>query len=143
TVDNSTLNLQSNIAGWKGDLLGTLPIISESTALLASINKGTKLAKASTAVDFLGAIGVALATVSLATSVNTSLTAVIAAKHKFDKLKLSPVILVDLDLQKKATTDMSNASAAQVPADLKDLAATLVEPIFAAFDKAIDVFNPF
>jgi len=84
---------------------------------------------------------VAVATNTLAGSVNSSLSALIQAKPKFDKLLLSPVILINLGLQRKATTEMSRAIVEKVPAELQGVAEELVRPIDASFELAIDVFH--
>jgi hypothetical protein len=141
TVNKQTLELQQAVESWKGNFLGTLPIIKESTDILDSISKGTKAAKDSQPLDVLGAIGVAVATQTLAQSVNTSLTTLIAAKPKFDKLLLSPAILINLGLQKAATTKMSEAIIEKVPIELQPTAQELIKPIDAAFELAIQKFH--
>ena len=141
TVDGTTTKLGNAVAKWKGDLLGTLPIVAESTALLVQVGKGTKTAKDSAALDFAGTIDVATATNKLVVSVNTTMTALIGARKKFDKLLLTPVILIDLGLQRRATSEMSAAIIAKVPADLQALAKNLVAPIDASFALAIAAFR--
>jgi hypothetical protein len=142
-IDNATLHLQSTVASWNGKLFTALPIVIESTSLLDAIKKGTKTAKDSAPLEPLEAIDVAGATITLAGSVNSTLTTLISAKPKFDKLKLSPLILINLSLQRKATGQMSEAIIAKVPAELQELAKNLVEPIDDAFGKGIEEFHPF
>ncbi|KAK0627573.1 hydrophobic surface binding protein A-domain-containing protein [Immersiella caudata] len=141
TVNEQALELQQAVESWKGSFLGTLPIIKESTDILDSIHKGTKAAKGSPPLDVLGAIGVAVATQTLAQSVNTTLTTLIAAKPKFDKLLLSPAILINLSLQKAATTKMSEVIIEKVPVELQPTAQELIKPIDAAFEFAIQRFH--
>jgi len=141
SVNDQTLRLGQAVSAWKGNLIRTLPIIKASTGILESVAKGTKTAKQSEPLDFLGALGVAVATNTLAGSVNSSLSALIQAKPKFDKLLLSPVILINLDLQRKVTTEMSRAIVEKVPAELQGVAEELVRPIDASFELAIDVFH--
>ncbi|KAK1755461.1 hydrophobic surface binding protein A-domain-containing protein [Echria macrotheca] len=142
-VNGQTLQLQNAVTSWHGDLLGLLPITKQSTDVLLETNKGTRAAKKSAPLDALGALGVAEATVTLTQSVNSSLSPLIAAKPKFDRLKVSPLILVSLGLQKKATEDMSAAILDKVPADLRGVAEGLVAPIAASFELAVDAFHPF
>ena len=141
TVDDTTVKLGSAVAKWKGDILGTLPIVAESTALLVQVNKGTKTAKDSAALDFTGTIEVATATNKLVADVNATMTALIGAKKKFDKLLMSPLIFVNLGLQRKATAEMSAAIIAKVPADLQALAQNLVAPIDKSFELALAAFH--
>ncbi len=141
TVDGTTTKLGNAVAKWKGDLLGTLPIVAESTALLVQVGKGTKTAKDSAALDFAGTLDVATATNKLVVSVNTTMTALIGARKKFDKLLLTPVIYIDLGLQRRATSEMSAAIIAKVPADFQALAKNLVAPIDASFALAIAAFR--
>ncbi|KAK4235748.1 hydrophobic surface binding protein A-domain-containing protein [Achaetomium macrosporum] len=142
TVNNSTVQLGSSVTEWKGDLLGTLPIIADSTALLVDVKKGTKTAEESEPLDAAGAIEVATATNTLVASVNATLTALIDSKEKFDRLLLSPLIFGNLELQQKATSEMSDAIIKKVPVELQDLARNLVAPIDSGFEMAIDAFRP-
>ncbi|KAH8895837.1 hypothetical protein GQ53DRAFT_761588 [Thozetella sp. PMI_491] len=142
-INNITNTLQATVAAWDGNLFGTLPITIQSAELLAAINDGTKVAKASDVLDINGVLTVASATISLASSVNTTITTLIAAKPKFDKLLLSPVILINLELEKKATDDFSAAIIEKIPTDFQAIAQSLVDGIDASFDQGIDKFNPF
>ncbi|KAL2133075.1 hypothetical protein VTI74DRAFT_2979 [Chaetomium olivicolor] len=141
TVDETTIKLGNAVNKWKGDIFGTLPIVAESTTLLVQVKKGQKVAEESEPLDFYATLDVATATNKLVTSVNTTLSALIAKKHNFDKLLMSPLIFVNLELQKHATTDMSKAIIEKVPAQLQDLAKSLVKPIDDSFEKAIDAFH--
>ncbi len=82
-------------------------------------------------------------TITLASSVNSTITAIVAAKSKFDKLLLSPVILLNLELEKSATDDLSAAIIEKVPTELQAIAQTLVDGIDASFDQSIAAYNPF
>lgn len=141
TIDATTVKLGAAVNKWNGDLFGSLPIVSESTTLLVQTKKGTKAAEGSEALDFYGTLDVAKATNNLVKSVNATMTALIGAKPKFDKLKMSPIIFLTLEIQQGATTDMSNAIIAKVPVQLQDLAKDIVKPIDESFKKAIDVYN--
>ncbi|KAK3898905.1 putative antigenic cell wall protein [Staphylotrichum tortipilum] len=142
TVDAATTKLGTAVTSWRGDLLGTLPIIAESTALLIEVKKGTKTAKDSAPLDLPATLDVATATNKLVASVNTTLGALISSKKKFDKLLLSPIIYGNLGLQKYATEEMSKAIIAKVPSGLQDLAKGLVAPISKSFELALDTFHP-
>ena len=141
SADTATAKLGTVVTSWKGDILGALPIVTDSTALLITVKKGTKTATDSAALDFYGTLDVATATQHLTATVNSTLSALIGAKHKFDKLLMSPVIFVTLELQKKATADMSDAIIAKVPAQLQELAKDIVAPIGASFEVALDAFH--
>jgi len=142
-VDLSTLKLKNYIDTWTGNLLGALPIVAESTSLLANINRGEKAAKASEEVDIYGALAIAEITTKLQGSVNGTMRSLIDAKPKFKKLGQGPIILLNLKLQKSATEDMSAAIVEKVPDYLRELAAGLTEPILADFDLALDEFALF
>jgi hypothetical protein len=142
-INSITLELQSKVTSWKGDLLGTLPIIVSSTELLKDINNATKTAKASAALEPLDALTVALAINSLSGTVNQTLTAIVAKKPGFDKLLLSPVILLNLELEKDATDKFGAAVAEKVPENLQDAAAALQATIDGYFDTAIEAYKLF
>ncbi|KAK3339541.1 hydrophobic surface binding protein A-domain-containing protein [Neurospora tetraspora] len=143
TINLSTLKLKNYVDTWNGKLLTVIPIVSESTSLLANINRGTKTAEASEELDTLGALGVGQKTSTLATSVNQTITAIIASKPKFDKLLLSPTILLNLKLEKKATEEMSEAIVSKIPELFRDFAKSLTVPIFESFDEAIETYKLF
>lgn len=142
-INTVTLDLQSAVNKWKGDLLGTLPIIVKSTELLADINNGTKTAKASAPLEPLEAITVALAINTLSGSVNSTLTTIISKKPQFDKLLLSPVILLNLELEKSASDKLGAAIAEKVPENLKPGAAQLQATLDSYFDTAINAYKKF
>ncbi|KAJ9161737.1 hypothetical protein NKR19_g1980 [Coniochaeta hoffmannii] len=144
-INTVTLELQSKVAGWKGppDLLGTLPIIAVSTELLKDINNATKTAKASAPLDALEALTVAIAINNLSGSVNSTISTIIARKRDFDKLLLSPVILLNLELEKDATDRLGVALADKVPEELKGAAATLQATIDGYFDNGINAYKLF
>ncbi|KAK3318812.1 hydrophobic surface binding protein A-domain-containing protein [Apodospora peruviana] len=143
-VNKDTVTLGAHVGNWNGKPLGTLPIVADSTTLLADIKKGTKAAKATReTLTTTEALNVAASTMELATNVNTTLTNIIAAKRKFDKLALSPVILLNLKLQQQATAEMSEQIIAKVPTGLQAVAEILVKPIEEGFVKAIDVYDLF
>ncbi|KAI3538303.1 hypothetical protein CPAR01_09207 [Colletotrichum paranaense] len=133
--------LGDTVSSWDGGLFGTLPIIIDSTKLLIKINEATKVAEDSEPLSALEAIGVAQATQKLSSGVQTTLTAVVDAKPKFDKLLLSPVILLNLKSEQSATDKFSAAVIEKVPEALQAFAKTLIEPIDTAFNNAIDAYS--
>ena len=99
-ISNATLALQSAVTQWKGDFLGVIPIVVASTTLLEDINSGTNTAKSSANLTIAEVLGIAGPTQTLVTDVESSLGAVTAAKKKFAKLFLAPIIKIDLELEK-------------------------------------------
>jgi hypothetical protein len=144
-INTVTLELQSKVTGWKGppDLLGTLPIIVSSTELLKDINNATKTAKASDPLEPLEALTVAVAINNLSGSVNGTISAIVARKRDFDKLLLSPIILLNLELEKDATDRLGAAIADKVPEELKGAAAALQTTIDGYFDTGIKAYKLF
>jgi hypothetical protein len=142
-ITSTTNALDTAVSSWKGDLLGALPIVTKSTELLTDINNGTKTAKASSALSALEAITIAGAIQTLQKSVNATLTTIIASKHKFDHLLLSPVILLNLDLEKDASDRLGAAIKAKVPANLQTIAQGLQDTLDGYFDTAIDAYKLF
>lgn len=140
-VSSITSDLNTAVASWKGDLLGALPIVVKSTELLKDINNATKTAKASEPLVALEAIGVAQAVQALSAQVNTTLTTIIATKPKFDKLLLSPVILLNLDLEKDASDKLGAALKAKVPENLQGIAQSLQDTLDGYFDTAIAAYK--
>ncbi|KAK0113503.1 hypothetical protein ONS96_014366 [Cadophora gregata f. sp. sojae] len=119
-------------------------LLVNSVGVLKTINEGTKVAEASAQLTTLEAFGLAGKIQSLSSSVTSTLDTTVAAKKKFDKLLIvSPIVLLNLKQQKSATVEFGDAVTAKVPAELQEIAKNLQAPILAAFDKAIDAYNPF
>lgn len=128
-------------AGIKG-LGDVVPLLIESTELLIDIKKATKVAKASEPLNLDGVIAIVGPTQALVADVQSLLAAITNAKPKFDKLLIvSPVVLLNLKQQKKATEELNNAVISKVPADFQGLARDLVAPIYVAFDATIAEYS--
>lgn len=140
-IQNATSALSDTVGSWDGGLLGSLPIIVDSTSLLNTINKGTATAKQSANLSDVEGFTVGVDTIQLVTDVNSSLTTIIAAKSKFDKILLTPVVLLNLELEKSASADFSDAVISKLPATLVSAGETLSEEIAASFDQAIGVYS--
>ena len=144
TIQQDTTDLGNTVASWKGDLLGNVPILAKSATLLHAIKQGAKTAQASAALSDTEALSVATTTVALATAVNTTLTAIVAALPKFEKLLVvKPVVLLNLELQQDATDDLSSKIIAKVPQELQAIAQSLIDPIDQGFAYAIDQYRLF
>jgi hypothetical protein len=88
------------VTSWKGDLLGVFPVVAASTTLLGDINAGTSTAEKSANLTLAEVIDLLSPTNTLVADVQSALSAVTAAKGKFAKLLLAPVIKIDLELEK-------------------------------------------
>ncbi|KAK4089265.1 hypothetical protein Purlil1_6254 [Purpureocillium lilacinum] len=144
TIKADTVDLGNHAASFKGDIIGVIPIAVGSLHLLDDIKKGTKTADASQPLTTPEALDLAGATGDLATQVNKTLTAIIAAKPKFDKLLVvSPIILLNLEQQQKATKDFSAKVVSKVPTELQAIAQALIKPIDDGFAQAIDKYKLF
>lgn len=62
---------------------------------------------------------------------------VTAAKEKFAKLLIAPIIKIDLELEKSASDKFSAAVISKVPPALQATAASLTAPLDVAFDEVI------
>lgn len=141
TVNRTTTKLGSAVTSWHGTLLGTVPILAESTALLVQVKQGADAAEASAPLDVPGALAVATAAGALVNSVNATLAAIVDAKPRFERLLLAPLIAVDLGLQRRATAEMSEKVIAKVPEALRELARGLVKPIDESFGVAVEAYR--
>ena len=142
-IDSSTAALGQTVEQWKGNFIGTLPIIESSFSLLKDINTGAKDAEASAPLTLDEAFGVAEATIELSGTVNSTLQAVIDRKPEFDKLLLGPIILGNLKMQNSATEKFSSAIVEKVPEEAQAIAESLIADIEASFKRALDVYSLF
>lgn len=142
TISSDTTALNTTVASWNGNALTLLEITVQSAKLLAAINDGTKTANKAANLTLAQTLDVATATVNLATGVNQTITTIVSAKPKFDKLLVvDPVILLNLKLEQDASRDFSSAVVAKVPADLQAIAQGLTQGIDDSFSQGIAVYE--
>ena len=140
-ISSATADLNTTVASWSGDILGSLPIIAKSAVLLVNIKSGAHTAAKSDDLNATEAINVAVATQTLSTGVNQTLESIMAARPKFNKLLISPITLLNLDLQKDATQEFSDDVISKVPEELQSTAEALVKVIEDSFDQAIEYYK--
>lgn len=142
-ITAKTITLNDTVASWRGatDPLGTLPIILDSTSLLSAINDGTFAAQHSPNLTLSDVLSVAAAITPLVADVQSTLTTIVAAKPKFEKLLLTPVIWLNLVTEKDATDKFSAAVIAKVPTAQQALAQSIVAPVDTAFASAIAAYQ--
>lgn len=140
-IQNATNELSITVGNWDGDILGSLPIITQSTSLLVTINKGTKTAKESDTLSDIEALTVGLATITLVDDVQASLNAIVDAKPKFDNDLLTAVVLLNLEEEKSASSEFSSAVVSTLPDTFVETGEQLADQIAAAFDDAISTYS--
>lgn len=117
-------------------------VASFPTGILGVVDTVKLLADSVTLLTLSETISVAESTIALVADVESTLTTIIAAKPKFDALLLvSPVILLNLKLEKDATDKFSAAVISKVPTDLQAYAEIIVAPVDTAFDAAITAYE--
>lgn len=141
TLSASTADLNNTVAAWNGNLLGTLPIVIKSGELLSNTNKATKAAENSANLTLIEAVTIATSIQDLIEATDTTLTTLVEAKPKFDHLLLSAAILLNLVLEKHATSNFGAAIVSKVPPEVADLAEQIAAQADELFDKAIDVYD--
>ncbi|KAM0351143.1 hypothetical protein ACHAPU_002927 [Fusarium lateritium] len=141
SISNATLALNKTVALWPQTLVGALPITTKSTLLLTEIHKGTLVARKSEALSVEETLQIAKATSELSNDVELTIDTIIATKPKFDRLGVSPVILLNLNLQRALSADFSEAIIAKVPKNLQGNAKALVQGIDESFARAIKKYS--
>lgn len=140
-IQNATVSLGSTVSSWEGNLLGAVPIVADSTALLGTIHDGTRAVRASANLTDLEALTVGLAVLQLVTDVNATLAALVEAKPRFDRALLTGAVLVNLGLEKSASNEFSGALVPRLPTSFMSTGEALAGEIEASFDEAIDVYS--
>lgn len=140
-ISEKTITLNTTVASWDGKFLGTLPIVGQSTELLFTIHKGTKVAESSANLTFIEAVTIAGRTSDLGKVVISTLNTIQAAKPQFKKLALTPAILLNLIAERDATVKFGEAVISKVPEPLQPLAGGLLTPISEAFERAIEDYK--
>lgn len=142
TIGTATVKLNDTVTGYSGGLRGLVPITNDALFLLNDIKQGTKTAKASAMLDLDAALDIAGAIGILANDVDAVIDNFIRTKPKFDKLLVvTPIIKETLKTQRSATKDLSNAILAKTPAELAEVATTLIKQIDDKFAQGIKVYS--
>lgn len=141
TLSKSSAELNNTVAEWSGGLFDSLPIVTQSLGLLGDTKDAAAVAEESEPLTFEEATTLAVAMQSLTTDIKNTLTTLENAKPKFDKLLFSPIILIDLKLQKKETDNLSTAVVEKVPEALQEVAQGMVDEVSGLFDNAIDAYG--
>lgn len=138
-----TIELNSTVASYNGEILKLIKILSSSINLQKAIEEGTGIAEESAELEPLEAITIAGETQALAGAVQSSLDTIVAKKPVFKKRLLQPAILLTLKQQSKASDEFSAAVLEKVPEALREIAGSLVQPIKDAFAAAIAEYKKF
>lgn len=141
TLSTSSSELNNTVAEWSGKLLDALPIVIKSAGLLKDTKDATEVAEESEVLTITEAAELAGAMQGLSGDIDDTLTTLVEAKPKFDKLLMGPVILINLKLQKKETDELSAAVIEKVPEALQEIAKGMVEEVSGLFEKAIDEYE--
>ncbi|KAI0126236.1 putative antigenic cell wall galactomannoprotein [Xylariales sp. AK1849] len=142
-ISSDTTALNDTVNSWSGDLLGALPITAQSTTLLTDINKATSTAKSSDNLTTIETYNVAITTLALVSDTNSTLDSIIAAKPKFDKLLLSPIILLTLQSEKDASDKLTSAVAEKVPTAFVSAAEAFAAQLDEKFGDALNAYSLF
>lgn len=141
SISNATLALNKAVTSWPQTLVGALPITTKSTLLLTEIHKGTLIARKSEDLSVEETLQVAKATSELSHDVELTIDTIINTKPNFDRLGVSPVILLNLELQRALSADFSEAVISKVPKNLQGNAKALVLGIDESFARAIKKYK--
>ncbi len=145
-INAQAIKLQGTVSSFDAGILGlgdVIPLLIDSTTLLSKVKQGTKIAKASEEVDFGGAIGIAGRTATLVENTQALIAGLVNQKPRFDKLFIiSPVVLINLKQQKRATADFGAAVIAKLPEALRETGTNLLAPVDVAFNSAIAEYKP-
>lgn len=141
TTGHDTTALGDVVSAWPGDVLGALPVVGKAVGLFVALKRGSRTARASAPLSFDEALGVATATGDLTSAVNKTLAALVVARPKFDYLLVTPLILVTLDVQRRAANDFGGKVVAKVPKELRPIARQLIKGIDDDFETAIDAYH--
>ncbi|KAH7031492.1 hydrophobic surface binding protein A-domain-containing protein [Microdochium trichocladiopsis] len=142
-VSESVTETKAKLDAWKGDLLGTLPIVAGSAELVITLEINTLKIKKSANLTEDEALQVSETTANLISNTLPVLDELAALRPKFDKLLLRPVIYLGLLTQKSATLDLSAAVVSKLPDVFAEIGEALIAELSAAFDVVITQYKPF
>ncbi|KAL7809734.1 cell wall protein [Trichoderma gracile] len=142
SIITHTTTLNTTVSTWTGSPLTLLAITAQSGTLLTSIYAGTHAASRAANLTLDQTLAVASATITLAADVNQTITSIIAAKGKFDKLIVAdPVVLLNLKLERDAAREFGEKVVEKVPGDLQGVAEGLVKGIDDSFAEGLAAYE--
>ncbi|EGR51136.1 cell wall protein [Trichoderma reesei QM6a] len=142
SISAHTTTLNTTISTWTGSPLTLLAITAQSGSLLESIYGGTHAASRAANLTLDQTLAVASATITLATDVNQTITTIIGAKKKFDRLIVAdPVVLLNLKLERDAARDFADRVVEKVPVDLQGVAKGLTQGIDDSFAEGLAAYE--
>lgn len=146
TITNATKALNTTLNSFPDNpflAIGDIaPLLVDSVNLLDDINHGTTVATQSANLTLSETIEVAQSTLALSSTVSTTLSNLMRTKAKFDKLKvITPVVLVNLKLEKDATDRFGAAVLEKIPPAFQAQAKSLLSPIEASFNTTIAYYS--
>ncbi|KAF2761037.1 hypothetical protein EJ05DRAFT_497604 [Pseudovirgaria hyperparasitica] len=148
TIKNSILN----ITDYTQQLTDAL-ISYNSTDQLLSLNQASVNAidavnssiancqDTSLLTTFTESLALAEPTVNLGDVVGKSIDTIISRKNFFDMSSLSPIIAMSLQTQYQLAVQFSNLVATKVPADTKEVAIALSQPIVSNIKRGLDAYG--
>ncbi|KAJ1333113.1 Hydrophobic surface binding protein A [Microdochium nivale] len=142
-VGGSVKSVKTKLDAWKGDILGIAPIVASTADLVVKLELNTLKVKHSGNLTEDEAIQVSGTTADLITNTIPTLDALTAARPKFDKLLLRPIIYLTLLTQKSSTLDLSKAVISKLPEVFAEIGEGLLVEITGLFDAVIDAYKPF
>ncbi|KXJ88111.1 hydrophobic surface binding protein A-domain-containing protein [Microdochium bolleyi] len=142
-VSKRVTGVKTKLDAWKGDLLGTIPIVAASADLVVTLQINTLKIKQSGNLTDDEAIEVSGTTAELITNTIPVLDALVAARPKFDKLLLRPIIYLSLLTQKDSTLDLSRAVVSKLPPVYAEIGEALIQELIGLFDNVLTVYKPF
>lgn len=136
-VIDATKNLGITITSWSGSASTFFQIVKESSALLTLTNAAALTTKASDPLGIVEATQLAGSTRNVDADTRATLNSFVAAKDKFDLVKVKEQVVAILKAQQVAAKALADALEAKTPALLQGMAQQTSASISSAFTEAI------
>jgi hypothetical protein len=141
-VVDSTKSLTAAVQNFSGNINDVAPVVTQSTALLDTITKGTTTVKDADSLSLIGLLGILPSVLSLNSAVEGVSSALVDKKRQFDPLGLSTVVLSQLQDQQKGAQGLVDTLLTKLPSYIpSSLGQILSAPSLEALANAISVYS--
>jgi len=137
-ISTDVTALDTAIKGFTSD--GTA-LTGASTTLISDINSGTSTIQGSQPLDITGASGIVSSVTGLSSTIDSTITDLIAKKSAIVAAGLGGTVYQSLLDQQTASKALSDAVTAKTPTALQSTAATLSQGILDAIGRGVTAFQ--
>lgn len=140
-VDKHVINLNGSIATWNGGILTSVPLFASTTKFIKSVDEATVATRAVGPLSEDEAFLFAIKAAKFLENARHALEVTIAAKPKFDKLRVKSTVVTNLKLLKKSAEDLSEGVTSKMPQSLEPVTQVFMKRLIDDIGRVIEAYK--